>query len=135
MPLDRAHMTDAERITLPLYLGAYLLIGLIFVLQPAERTSGPAFDPARLLLPMPAWGALFVAIAAVELLALASARRRLYIRALIAGTGMAAFWLILLVFAAAKSDHVSFSSAVWVAIAVGAQMASARMLATRRQRL
>lgn len=130
-PLDRPNMTEAEQITLPLYPLAYLLIGALFIAQPALRTSGPAFDPARLLLPMWAWGCLFALIAAVELAALASRRRQLYVRALIAGSGMAAFWLVLLVCAAAGSDRVSFSSAVWVLMATAAQIASARMLAGR----
>lgn len=131
MPLDRAHMTEAERVTLRLYPVAYAAIGLVLMFQPATRTSGPAFEPARLLLPMPVWGLLFVLIAAAEVLALGIQRRRLYIGALTAGAGMAVFWLVLLIYATTGSDKVSYSSAGWVMIAAVAQFASARMLATR----
>ena len=132
-PLDRTHMTDAERITMPLYPGAYLLLGVIFLLQAPQRTSGPAFDPAKLLMPIHCWGLVFLAVAVVEIGALATQRRRLYIRALIVGVGLGAFWLTLLVVSTSSSDRVSYSSAVWVLVGTAAQFASARMLARARR--
>lgn len=131
MPLDRAHMTAAEAITLRLYPAAYTVLGVIFLIQDPERTSAPSFAAAKMVLPMKGWALVFIALALVEVAALLWHHRRLYVYALTVGAGIAAFWMALAVASAAFSTLASFSGSVWVAIATGAQIASARMLANR----
>lgn len=129
MPLDRANVTAASRITLPMYPILYLGVGLAFLLQDATRTSGPAFDVAKNLAPIHAWGWVFALVGLAETAALLSHRRRLYVLALIPGAGLAGFWAVVVAGSAFGSPLVSYTSGMWVAGMAVAQAASARSLA------
>src|SRR5690242_8857003 len=95
MPLDRAHVTVASRIMLPAYALIYAGVGLAFLLQDPARTSSPAFDVAKSLLPIHAWGWVFLAVAVAETAALITHRRRAYVLALVPGAGLAGFWAVI----------------------------------------
>lgn len=132
MPLDRAHMTPAEKITLRMYPLVYAVLGVVFIVQAPSRTSSPAFDAAKVIMPIRVWGLVFLGVAILELVALLLTHtRRHYIWALVVGAGLATFWLVLAIASATQSTLASFSGACWVAVAVGAQVASAKMLASR----
>lgn len=136
MPLDRQHVTSGSRIMLPTYLATYLLLGLEFLFQEPSRTSGPVFDPARLLVPwldnpMQGWGALFVAIATLEAIAMLRHERMWEIVALGAGLMLAVFWSTILLFAATQDKLVSYTSGTWLLIPVAAHFATMLTLARR----
>lgn len=71
MPLDRAHITHASRITLPLYVVVNLGYGLSFVCTsvPSLLTS-PAYGTLNAVAPIHVWGWLFVVVGAIQVLAL-----------------------------------------------------------------
>ena len=129
MPLTRANVTAASRLTLPMYPALYFGVGLAFLLQDPTRTSGPAFDVARSIMGIHAWGLIFATVAAVETWALLSQHRRPYVLALIPGAGLAGFWAVVLFGSAIGSPFVSYTSGMWVAGMAVAQAASARSLA------
>lgn len=136
-PLTRATSTMAEQITLPSYPAIYLALGATFLMQDPLRTQGASFDTARSagsFIPgvdgLTIWAVLFVAIGLVEAAALIFHWSHLiYIRALIVGSGLAAFWVGALLVSALNSTSASFTSAEWLMIPVLAQAASARHLA------
>jgi hypothetical protein len=129
MALTRSEVTVASRVMLPLYPALYLSVGLAFMFQSEERTSGDAFDVARLLLPVLGWGVVFVTVAVVEVIALLTHNRAAYLWALIPGSGLAAFWSVVIFSSTLDSEVVSYSACMWVAGMSVAQMASARSLA------
>ena len=137
MPLTWNTITSASKVMLPVYLATYALLGLELLLQDPQRTSTPAFDPAKLLMtwlpnPMQGWGVVFLAIATYEALALARRQRIWEVTALGLGLGMAAFWMTLLLVAAGTDDRVSYTSGTWLLIPVAAHFASMISL-TRRE--
>lgn len=144
MRLSRGNVTKASQIMLPLYPALVIPIGLAFIFQNPSRTSGPAYDIAKNVMPMPWWGAVFLTIGLVEVLAIVIGHldrhryepgksRWLYERALIVGAGVSAFWMVLILGAAVQSNLVSFSAGWWLLAAVGAHVASARSLAAEER--
>lgn len=132
MPLLWRDLRPAERLTLPLYPTVFGIIGATFLLQSPSRTSSPAFDIAKWLLPIQLWSLIFLAIAAVEAVVLfLQLSHRVYIRALEVGAGLVAFWAVLLLASALQSDQVSFTGPQWLLVPIVGQVASARGLATR----
>lgn len=137
MPLTRANATPAEHITLPFYSVAYLVLGFLFLVQSPHRTQGAAFDTARAVsdfVPgldgITVWGIVFLIVGLVEAAALIfQMHHRVYIWALIFGSGLAAFWAAALLVSAGTSHSVSFTSVVWVSFAPILQAASASQLA------
>lgn len=129
--LDRAHITRASRVMLPTYAIMYTILGYLFLLQRPERTSGEAFDIAKMVLPIHGWGWVFAIVSALEVTAMWSRKRSMYMAALILGVGLAAFWTVVLGAAAVASPQVSFTGCVWVGGWVAAQMATALSLAAR----
>ena len=127
--LTRETVTVASRIMLPAYAIAFAAVGLLFIFQAASRTSAPVFDVPKLLLPMGGWGVMFLAVACVETFSLVLNRRSLYLRCLIIGSGFTAFWSVVIAASAFRSEFVSFTSAVFVALCAVAQVASARSVA------
>lgn len=135
----RATLTAASRITTPTYPALYISAGLLFILQAPTRTSGDAFDVARMLWSIPVWGALFLAVGLVEAGALilmqlprpelAQRARSAYVGGLAVGAGMAGFWSVLLFAAAWRSPNVSYTSSVWLIGITVFHVASARSLA------
>jgi hypothetical protein len=137
----RATLTAASRITTPTYPVIYITIGLLFLTQAPSRTSSDAFDVARMVFDITTWGLAFLIIGLVEAVALAfmtgpqiptAARAaRVYVWALVIGSGLAAFWTTVMFAAALRSDAVSFTSAVWLAGITVFHIASARSLSQR----
>ena len=140
-PLSRVAASPAERITLPLYAIAYILMGGLFVFQDSARTGGSAFAVARIvgdwLSPgefdgIALWGLVFTAVGVVEGVALlCHLSPRVYIAALSMGAGLSAFWTVALAASAIRAPDVSFTGAVWLGVVVCLQVASARGLARR----
>jgi hypothetical protein len=128
MPLTRDRITVASAIMLPTYAAAFAFNGVALLWQNPVRTSGDAFDAAREVLPMHGWGLLFLAIAALEALAIVTHHRRLEVVALSIGVGLASFWATLLLLSALTGVVVSFTSFTWVCVVAIAHYASMRSL-------
>lgn len=133
MPLNRDTVTVASRIMLPTYATVFGLIGALFLLQQPSRTSTGAFDAAKDLMPIRVWGIVFLAVAALELAALAVHNRRTYLGGLVIGAGLAVFWTVVLLTSAVHNPDVSFTSAVWVGGWVACHAATAKSLAERER--
>lgn len=83
MPLDRAHITSASAVMLPWYVVTDATFGVLFIIDPGDRFAGaPSLAAARGLLPLPAWGGLWFALAAVMVAAAVSRSRDRMILAL-----------------------------------------------------
>ena len=140
-PWIRATMTAASRITTPTYPALYTAAGLLFIFQAPSRTSGEAFEVARMAFEIPTWGCLFLAVGLLEAGALVGMQahnrdlgeraRSAYVVGLAAGAGLAAFWAFLLLAAAIRSPLVSYTSALWLLGIFIFHLASARSLAWR----
>lgn len=127
MPLDRAHVTVASRIMLPAYPLFAAGIGLSLILTPLDRLSEtPAFRYVAELAPLRLWGAVFLTVAAVLVVALLVRRRPAYVL----GLSLMCMWMLgwagLLVASAIKEES-SWSAWTWplfVAVACYASLAS-----------
>ena len=91
MPLDRQHTTIGgwtAAVAYPWFLG---VVGAALLLTDQRRLrQTPGYDYAARHVPLPILGGIFLAIAALLLIALATKQRRLYQRAL----AVAMVWLI-----------------------------------------
>lgn len=128
-PVQWRKLTFASRIMLPTYPAVFAWVGTVFIAQDPSRTATAVFETAKKLMPIELWGLIFLAIAVVEIVSLLTNRADVYIAALIAGTGLTAFWTVLIINGAFASDYVSWSIAGWMVLAIIAQIASARSLA------
>lgn len=69
-PLTRQQVTVASRIMLPTYIALNTIVGLVYLLDPLGRLQRvPALAFQREVMPMPAWGCVFLALAAAMLVA------------------------------------------------------------------
>jgi hypothetical protein len=79
MPLTRDTVTAASQITLPLYVVTFTLLGINYVVTPSHTlTLNPALAFADSVMPLKAWGGLFIACAALMCAALLQHRRLPY---------------------------------------------------------
>ncbi|NUO57304.1 MAG: hypothetical protein HOV78_11610 [Hamadaea sp.] len=127
MPLDRDHVTVGSRImlpTYPLFIGG---VGLSLTFTPIDRLlETPAFAYAADLAPLRLWGAGFLAVAAILIIALLAHRRAAYLAGAAVMVTWMAGWTGLLVLSAIKGES-SYSAWMWpafVAVAGYATMSS-----------
>lgn len=127
--LDRAHITKASEIMLPAYPIFMGWIGCTWVLSSAEKiaNSSMVLHVASGMLPIPVWGACFVVVSFIQMLALWQNRRVLYLvsLALMAGTMMV--WSVVTVVTIFHQGG-SPSAPAWPLLAMAAAIASARSL-------
>ena len=85
------------------------------------------------------WGGVFLVVGLLEAASLAAMQskraaiaargRAAYVLGLVAGSGLSAFWFVVLLAAARNSELVSYSSCLWPLLGAFAHAASARSLA------
>lgn len=83
MPLDRDHVTSASLIMLPAYVILAVVFGLVYVFDPGGRVDGVhALAAQREVMPLAVWGVMFLCLAGLMCLALATRSRTLFSYAL-----------------------------------------------------
>lgn len=131
MRLDRAHVTRASQVMLPTYVGFFAVIGLNDLITPDQRlAASPVLSYAGHVMPLPAWGGVFLTAALLMLLALFSNARKLYQYALLVCALSMAVWTVVDVFAAVRSQ-ATWGGWAYPALVVAACVASYRSLNTR----
>lgn len=129
MPLTRDNITAASQVMLPTYVLAFAAFGLSYLFGPrATLVASPSLAFADDLMPLRAWGCLFLACSLVMAAALALHRRLLFRFALrMCGVSMYA-WAGIIALATLAGD-ASLSAPVWSAFVATACFASDRSLA------
>lgn len=129
---DRQRLHVGSRVMLPTYTILYLALGFTFTVQSPKRTSTGAFVVATQLMPIRAWGFLFLVSGLVMLAAAAFRNLSVVVRVLVLAAGICAFWAVLLFVSAAQNPSASFTASYWVAGMAVAHFASARAVASAR---
>ena len=131
MPLTRTTVTAASRIMLPTYVIAFAWFGLSYLFGPkALLTSSPALAFADDVMPLRAWGGVFLFCALLMCAALLLGRRTLY-RFALRMCGLSMIVWALIIAGAYLAGDVSASAPVWSAFIAVACFASDRSLAVR----
>lgn len=129
MPLTRDNVTTEARIMLPAYLALAGFFGLLYLVDPQGRLQrSPGLTLARALLPMPAWGCIFLGIAVVMGAALLTHRRFWFILALYLYGACALMWAAVYLGATFLSPDASFGSPAWPLFVAVCCYAEARSL-------
>lgn len=137
-PLRKTTVTEGSQVILPAYPILLLLVAGFLLFQSPSRTSGESWEVAKVVLqwspwgPIQTWGAVFAIIGALEVFGLVWHRRVMFMRLLVAGAALSGFWGTLFLAAAAQSEHVSWTSGLWVWFVAVAHIASVRSLARDR---
>jgi hypothetical protein len=130
MPLTRHTVTAASRIMLPTYVAFFAALGANYLIADETAMQSPALRFADAFMPLPAWGALFLACAAIMVTALVTQCRILYRWALrMCGMSMV-FWAVVIAWASFDGDATPLA-AIWAAFVAAACYASDRSLANR----
>lgn len=131
MPLTRDNVTAASRIMLPTYIAFFAIIGYGYTFGPRNTLAAtPALAFADRLMPLQAWGTVFLTCSLLMAAALTLHRRTLYRWALrMCGISMAV-WAIVILSATLHGDASAVAWA-WAAFVTAACFASDRSLATR----
>lgn len=126
--LTRENVTTASRLMLPTYVFTFAALGLSYALGPRETLVSPPLAFADQMMPLRAWGCVFLACSA----AMASAlllRRRMLFRFALRMCGVSMFvWAGVITLATLAGD-ASLSAPVWSAFIGIACFASDRSLA------
>lgn len=130
MPLDRAHITAASRIMLPVYVVFFGVIGINFLASPQRLAASPMLRYADHIMPLRVWGAMFFTCCILMLIALAFASRDLYRFALLMCAVSMLLWTLVAILGAFV-EPVSFSAWAWPGTIAAACLASNRSLVRR----
>ena len=131
MALTRDSVTVASRIMLPAYVVLFAGLGLNYTLTPEPRLRlTPSLDYAARLMPLSAWGWLFLIVAALMVAALLSHRRGLYRYALLLCALAMAVWAVSAALAALESSATPLGW-LWPGFVVACCLASYRSLTVR----
>lgn len=126
--MTRSNVTAASRIMLPAYVAMFTVLGLNYTLTPRSRlTESPALHYAAHILPLPAWGCMFLAVAMIQATALLIHERTAYRFALWVAALAMGVWAVVFVLAAALTE-TSPTAAAWPAFVATACMATERSL-------
>lgn len=130
MPLTRANVTAASRIMLPTYVAFFGIVGFTYAFSPPSATLGTstALRFADHLMPLAAWGCLFLTCSAIMAVALTLHRRTLYRWALRMCAVSMTVWALVILVAAIQGD-ASPGAWAWSALVAAACVASDRSLA------
>src|SRR5690348_15692484 len=113
MPLDRAHITVASRVMLPVYPIFSALFGLGLLLTPRDRMlQTPVFQTADHVAPLPTWGVLFLVVAALQVSAMVAKTRPRYTLALGLLIVLMGVWTVVFI-ASALHDQAPWTSPLW----------------------
>lgn len=130
MPLTRATVTAASRVMLPTYVVFFAVLGLNYMTAHQIALDNPALAFANDVMPLKAWGGLFLACAAIMAIALFTRRRLLYRFALrVCGLSMV-LWAGIIAAASLAGDATP-AAAIWAGFVATACYASDRSLATK----
>lgn len=126
------HVTGPSRIMLPAYAAHAVGLGLVYIIDAGGRLERvPGLAAARAMLPMRAWGLIFIALAAIMLAARFTERTTLLAWGLLAyGTAMI-LWAAVYLAALFVSPDASPAGPLWPLIVAAACMASARSVLTQ----
>lgn len=131
MPLDRTHITVASRVMLPTYCAFFTLLGVNYIATPFDTiTASPALRFANAVMPLPVWGGLFLACAAVMLAALV-VKRRIPFRFALRVCMLSMLVWAGIIGAAAIAGDATLLAPIWPGFVAIACLASDRSLATR----
>lgn len=132
MSLHRSHITAASRIMLPTYVAMFAALGLNYLFTPAQRlsASSTALDFADRVMPIQAWGLMFLAAAVIMAGSLMLGRRVLFRFSLWVCAVSMTIWAVIL-FTASLTGEASPAAAIWPAFVAMACIASARSLLLR----
>ena len=132
MQLDRKHVTVASRVMLPAYAVLFAGLGLNYVVTSRARlTLSPTLAYADGLLPLPAWGVLFLCVAALMVAALLTKTRMLFRYGLWLGIVCMTIWAGVFASAAyGPGGDASPAAFLWPAFVATACYASNRSLLT-----
>lgn len=129
MPLDRAHITVASRITLPLYVLLFGVIGAGYLFGQAHRLyAAPMLRFADRIMPLGVWGGLFLSCALLMAFAMHRKNRMLYRYALWVCVLSMLVWAVVAV-VGVFFEPVTWSAWVWPFSVAGFCLASERSLA------
>ena len=127
MPLTRDTVTAASRIMLPTYCALFAILGVNYMTTGDRLLQSPALEYASRGLPLPAWGAMFLAASGVMVTALMHHERFWFRFALWVGIVCLGVWSLIFIAAAVWSD-ASPGAWAWPAFAAVACFASDRSL-------
>lgn len=129
MPLTRANVTVASRIMLPTYVAFFAALGLSYLFGPhAPLAASPALAFADDVMPLAAWGGVFLGCSVLMVFALVVHRRLLFRFALRMCALSMLVWAAILLLATLAGD-ASASAPAWSAFVATACLASDRSLA------
>ena len=121
-------MTVASRIMLPVYVLFFAGLGINYLATPPARLkASPALAYAASIMPLPAWGALFLAAAVLMAAALVTGARTLYRFALLLCALAMGVWTVLNI-AAVFATKATPGGWLWPFLVVAACAASYRSL-------
>lgn len=127
-PLTPARVTVASRIMLPTYVVFSALLGLNYVFAPEHRLKNPALTAARTVMPVEAWGLVFLILAAVMAVGMLSHNRTGVIIVLCYGAAMYFGWAIFYAASVMLDPRTSLFAPAWPLFVVTAHVASAASL-------
>lgn len=131
MPLTRANVTVASRIMLPTYVITFAWFGITYLFGPKSvLVSSPALAFADDVMPLRAWGAVFLACSLLMLTAMLAGTRLLF-RFALRMCGLSMIVWALIISGAYLAGDVSASAPLWSAFIAVACFASDRSLAVR----
>lgn len=131
MPLTRDTITIASRLMLPTYCAFFALLGINYVTTPRSIVdASPALAFADAIMPLPAWGGLFLTCSVVMLGALIAHRRILFRLALRICALSMMLWAVIIGGASLSGDATPLAF-IWPAFPAVACIASDRSLAAR----
>lgn len=130
MPLTRETVTVASRVMLPAYVVFFVVVGANYLIADGTATSNPALRFVDSVMPLHAWGWLFIGCSLIMAGALATHRRILYRWALRMCALSILFWATVIAWASLSASATPFAAA-WPAFVATACYATDRSLAAR----
>lgn len=130
MPLDRAHITVASRIMLPAYVVFFASQGVNYMIADETARASPALSFADDVMPLAAWGVVFLGCSALMVVSMIVKSRNLFRFALrICGLSIM-FWAAAITAASLAGDATPLA-ATWPAFVATACYATDRSLGRR----
>jgi hypothetical protein len=127
MPLAHLYVSGPSRIMMPVYVAHATFFGMLYVIDPMGRLERtPGLTAARALLPMWAWGLMFLALAAVMLTARMSGRGALMVWGLYAYAATLIIWAGVYAAAPFITPDASIAGPAWALTVSAACFATAR---------
>ena len=128
MTLTRDNVTAASRVMLPTYVIFFAAVGVNYIGANGTADATPALAFVGNVMPLPAWGVMFLGCAALMAAALLRGRRLLYRFALRMCALSMALWAVAVIAASISGDATPLA-AVWAGFVARACLATDRSLA------